>query len=257
MITTHFKGGLGNQMFQTAAAYSLALDNNDECAFFMGNPDTAQCHGARHYKANVFKKLKELPEDLVLKPNYPEVRYIEPRFNYDSIPYRDGMVLQGYFQSEKYFAHHRKEILELFDYEPQIKYEFKNSVSLHIRRGDYLEPFLAAFLPPLPMDYYTRALYNLSNKAKIDHILIFSDDLRWCKDNFRDSRIIFIEGQTDYEDMYTMTKCSHNIIANSSFSWWGAYLNENENIVYTPDGWFGFAFKDDWQDIYCKNWIKI
>jgi len=255
MITAHLKGGLGNQMFQIAAAYSLALDNNDKCAFFMDNPNLNQGREARYYKDNIFKNLKELPEDLVIKPNYPKVRYMERRFNYDPIPYREGMGLQGYFQSEKYFKKHRKEILELFGNKQS---EFKDSVAVHIRRGDYLDPFMAQFLPALSMDYYLRALSDLDSKAKVDHILIFSDDITWCKANFNDPRITFVEGQEDYEDLYTAVRCPYDIIANSSFSWWWAYLNTNINkIVYAPVRWFGPAFKDDWQDIYCKNWIKL
>ncbi|MBU1173607.1 MAG: alpha-1,2-fucosyltransferase [Proteobacteria bacterium] len=259
MISTHLKGGLGNQMFQIAAAHVLALDNNDECAFFMGNPGTQQCHASRFYMTNVFKKIKELPEDLVIKPNFPEVRYLEPRFNYDPIPYSEGMILQGFFQSEKYFGTHKKEVIELFeDKNIKFRFDFTNTVSIHVRRGDYVyDPYIGAFIPPQPMDYYNRALAFIESKAKIDYILLFSDDIGWCKANFRDTRIIFIEGQADYLDMYLMSKCHHNIIANSSFSWWGAYLNENENIVCAPAAWFGFAFKDDWQDIYCKNWVKI
>jgi len=106
-------------------------------------------------------------------------------------------------------------------------------------------------------DYYNRALAYIESKVQIDYILVFSDDIGWCKANFSDPRIKFIEGQPDYMDMYAMSGCNYNIIANSSFSWWSAYLNENENkIVCAPSGWFGFAFKEDWQDIYCENWIK-
>jgi hypothetical protein len=259
MITAHLKGGLGNQMFQIAAAYSLALDNGDECAFYFGNPNINQGNPARYYVANVFRELIELSEDLVIKPNYSEVRYMEPRFNYDPILYREGIVLQGFFQSEKYFKHHRKEIIKLFKHEdliPQGNYE--NSVSIHVRRGDYLDPFMSQFIPAQSMDYYNRALAYVESRTKIDHILIFSDDIQWCKANFNDPRMIFIEGQLDYIDMYMMTKCNHNIIANSSFSWWGTWLNENENkIVCAPFRWFGDAFKEDWQDIYCENWITI
>jgi hypothetical protein len=258
MITAHLKGGLGNQMFQIAATYSLALDNNDTCAFYMGNPNINQGNVSRYYTTNMFKGLDELPENMVSRPDYEQIRYMEPRFNYDPVPYKDGMVLQGYFQSEKYFINHKKEVLDLFSDRSNLKYEFENSVALHVRRGDYLDPFMSVFLPALPMDYYIRALSDLDSKAKVDYILVFSDDMGWCKENFRDSRIVFVEGQPDYIDMQTMAKCNHHIIANSSFSWWGAELNRNINkIVYAPLRWFGPSFKDDWQDIYCANWIKL
>jgi hypothetical protein len=255
MITTHLKGGLGNQMFQIATAYSFALDNNDECAFYFGNPNINQGNTARYYAGNVYRNIKELSEN-----REHLINYIEPKFNYSPIPYRKDLVLQGFFQSEKYFKHHRKEIIDLFDIKSFFRsLNYKYSVSLHVRRGDYVsDPFMTAFLPPQSMDYYKKALAYIESKVKIDCIFIFSDDIEWCKNNFYDPRIIFIEGQLDYIDMSIMTKCNHNIIANSSFSWWGAWLNENENkIVCAPSGWFGFAFKDDWQDIYCENWMKI
>ncbi|HUX57069.1 MAG TPA: alpha-1,2-fucosyltransferase [Bacteroidales bacterium] len=258
MITTHLKGGLGNQMFQIAAAYSLALDNNDECSFFMDNPNINQGHGSRYYTTNVFRNLKELPDNMVERSDYEQIRYMEPRFNFDPIPYRERMVLQGFFQSEKYFANHKEEIVELFGNKAVRKYEFNDCVSLHIRRGDYLDPYTAQFLPVLPMDYYTRALSDLDSKARIDCILVFSDDIAWCKGNLKDPRLVFAERQEDWEDLYTMSKCEHHIIANSSFSWWGAYLNTNVNkIVYAPEKWFGPAVTDDWKDVYCKNWIIL
>jgi hypothetical protein len=257
MITTHLKGGLGNQMFQIATAYSLALDNNDECAFWFGNPNINQGNTAKYYKTNVYKNIKELAEDHVLLINY-----IEPQFNYTPIPYQKDLVLQGFFQSEKYFKNHKKEVIKLFKHEDlisRIKFDFKNSVSVHVRRGDYvIDLFMQAYLPPQSIGYYNKALAFIDSKVQVDHIYIFSDDIKWCKENFKDKRITFVEEQPDYMDMYIMSKCEHNIIANSSFSWWGAYLNENENkIVCAPVNWFGFAFKDDWQDIYREKWIKI
>jgi hypothetical protein len=257
MITTHLKGGLGNQMFQIAVAYALALDNNDECSFYLDNPGNEQGHEARNYVDNVYRNIRELSENKVNLINY-----IEPKFNYSPIPYRRDLVLQGFFQSEKYFSNHRKEIIDLFknkDLISQVKFDFENSVSIHVRRGDYVtDPYIAAFLPALSIDYYKRALFFIESLVQIDHILVFSDDIGWCRANFKDARIIFVEGQPDYIDMYVMSLCNHNIIANSSFSWWGAYLNENENkIVFAPVKWFGFAFKEDWRDIYCEGWIKI
>jgi hypothetical protein len=182
---------------------------------------------------------------------------MEPRFNFDPVPYREGMVLQGFFQSEKYFANYKKEVVKLFENRSKRKYEFENSVSIHIRRGDYLNEFMCQFLPALPYEYYKAALDDLETKVKIDHILVFSDDLGWCKETIKGERVIFVEGQEDYEDLYTMAKCTHHIIANSSFSWWGAYLNQRDKIVYAPTRWFGPAITDDWQDVYCQNWIKI
>lgn len=255
MITAHLKGGLGNQMFQIAATYSLALDNGDECAFYLDNPNINQGHGSRHYAGNVFRNLKELPENMVSRPDYEQIRYMEPRFNFDPLPYRNGMVLQGFFQSEKYFIHHRKEIIELFQF-TEDKSNFRNSVSIHVRRGDYLNPFMCQFMRAQPLEYYLKALEYIESKTKIENILVFSDDMNWCRGNFHDPRISFIKGLEDYVEMQVMSECNHNIISASSFSWWAAWLNNN-NIVCAPAIWFGPSVTEDWQDIYCKNWVKI
>jgi hypothetical protein len=122
---------------------------------------------------------------------------MEPRFNYDPVPYRPGMVLQGFFQSEKYFKHHKKEIIGLFQFTEEVS-NFRNSVAIHVRRGDYLSPFMSQFMCSQPLEYYLKALEYIENKTKIENILIFSDDMNWCMDNFHDQRISFIKGMKDY-----------------------------------------------------------
>jgi 5'(3')-deoxyribonucleotidase len=90
--------------------------------------------------------------------------------------------------------------------------------------------------------------------------LIFSDDIEWCKENFPNisDKFIFIEGNKDYEDLYIMSKCKNNIISNSTFSWWGAWLNQNENKkVVAPLKWFGSSINHNTKDLYCDGWIKI
>ena len=91
-----------------------------------------------------------------------------------------------------------------------------------------------------------------------DNFLIFSDDIVWCKNNFVGDKFIFIEGEEDYIDLWLMSLCNHNIIANSSFSWWGAWLNKNNNkTVIAPKNWFGPNKKLDPTDLYCKDWLVI
>jgi hypothetical protein len=258
MISCLPMGGLSNQMFQIAAVYSLAKDNNDECAFPFDRMELGQGYPVRNYATNIFRNIKELPADWV-----PEFRYNETNLNYTPIPYHKNMQVKGYFPSEKYFIHHKKEIFDLYkDYDviKVIKKKFTSiladSVSFHIRRGDYLKN--PAVLPVLSRSYYVRGLAFIEGKTKVDNILVFSDDIPWCKRNFSDKRITFIEDQKDYEDLYLMTLCSHNVIANSGFSWWGGYLNESKDkIVIAPAIWFGSAGVPGVRDNYAKEMIKI
>ena len=249
MITAMLDGGLGGRMFQIAATYTLALDNDDECAFNFSMGSMSQDHPLLTYRNNVYKKLKDLPENWQWQYCYKEHRY-----NYDPIPYYKNLMLQGFFASERYFNHRKKEIIELFkDQETieNIKLDFKNSVSLHVRRGDYLVN--ASHV--CSEDYYKKALKFMDSQTRIDHIYIISDDIPWCKETFKDQRVTFIEGMPDYIDFYIQTLCTHNIISNSTFSRWGTYLNENPNkIVCAPAVWFGGSTANEITDVFLNDY---
>jgi hypothetical protein len=249
MITAMLDGGLGGRMFQIAATYVLALDNNDECAFNFSVGSMSQDHPLLTYRNNVYKKLKDFPINGKLEYSYKERRY-----NYDPIPYCKNLILQGFFASELYFNHRRKEIIELFkDRETieSINLDFKNSVSLHVRRGDYLVN--ASHV--CSEDYYKKALKFMDSQTRIDHIYIISDDIPWCKGIFKDQRIEFIEGVPDYIDFYIQTLCTHNIISNSTFSRWGTYLNENpDKIVCAPAVWFSGQIANEITDVFLNDW---
>ena len=258
MIAAKLMGGLGNMMFQIATTYSLSLDNDDECAFsladgnFMksvvdrfGDYEDAHC-----YEENIFRRINILER-------CPPITYREPSFEYRGIPYHPHMCLQGYFQSEKYFVHNREKILDLFELSVPIKYEglFVHDVplvSVHVRRGDYLK--FSKFHPPCSMDYYEAALRNLDMPKAT--LVVFSDDIEWCKNNFS-TTCIFVEGNSDVEDLSLMSKCDHHIIANSSFSWWGAWMNSHpEKEVIAPLRWFGANGPSKiTKDLYCDGWI--
>jgi hypothetical protein len=252
MISAMLCGGLGGRMFQIAAAYALALDNNDVCAFDLNMGSLAQGVHPSTYRKNVFSKLCQLPTEWK-----QEAYYQEKRYNYDPIPYQKNLMLGGYFGSEKYFDHRRKEIIELFkDKETlnNIKLDFKNSVSLHVRRGDYL--INASHV--CSEDYYKKAIRFMDSKTQINHIYIISDDIPWCKETFKDSRVTFIEGVPDYIDFYIQTLCNHNIISNSTFSRWGAYLNENpDKIICAPAVWFGGPIANEITDVFLNDWNFI
>ncbi len=253
MISAKLCGGLGGRMFQIAAAYALALENGDECAFDLNMGSVSQDHHPSEYRNNVFRKLKDLPPDWK-----QEAYYQERRYNYDPIPYQKNLMIGGYFSSERYFDKYRKEIIELFKDKETLDIlkliNFKNSVSLHVRRGDYLVN--ASHV--CSEDYYKKALKFMDDKTQIDYINIISDDIPWCKATFEDRRITFIEGVPDYIDFYIQTLCTHNIISNSTFSRWGAYLNENENkIVCAPAVWFGGVIANEITDVFLNDWNFI
>lgn len=254
MVSCYLQGGLGNQLFQIATAYSLSIDNNDE--FLVNfNAGSFTQKPAIEYKNNVLYKIKEL-----INLSACKYVYYEPFFKYNEIPYTKDIVLHGYFQSEKYFLKNKELIQKLFlndNIIDQLKSKYQNildnSVSIHIRRGDYLTK--PSFHTNQKIDYYTNSINYLQN---IKNILIFSDDIDWCKSNFIDDRISFISELSDYEDLYLMSLCENNITANSSFSWWGAWLNLNKNKkVIMPKLWFGPSANIDWSDIYFENIITI
>lgn len=259
MITCKLQGGIGNQMFQIATTYSLALKNNDKAVFNFNDCYTPnQGFSASKYKNSLFKNIEEIT-------NYDGFlhHYNEPKFSFNKIPYINNLILEGYYQTSLYFKEHKKEIIDLFFINPvDINYikeryndiDFNNTVSVHVRRGDYLK--FPDFHIGCTLDYYKEAINYFNNK----NFIFVSDDIEWCKENFKGENYYFSDLNNEILDLTLMTICEHNIIANSSFSWWGAYLNKNENKkVIAPKTWFGNnpnAPKDT-QDVYCENWIKI
>jgi len=242
MISCEMMGRLGNQMFIAAAAHSLAIDNDDEVVFpdFLTGIVPTDKQRLLHLKT-IFRKLKYTDDLSFVKHVYNE----NPDHSHSLIPYKKNMFLRGYFQSEKYFKHNRDKILEFFEPLPRIN-EFLNKkycklvhnkdvVSIHIRRGDYLE--LTDYHAVTGKDFYDKAMKEFSDNHTF---VFFSDDIEWCKKTFKGNNNIFIEKQDDVLDLYLMSKITNNIIANSSFSWWAAWMNKNEDKkVIAPSVWFG------------------
>lgn len=239
---------LGNQMFQLATAVALSERNGAEVNFpewkyadmFDGEFSGAGGTPSRDY-------------------------WKEPGFHYTEIPVETN-IIDGYFQSEKYFKDSENKIKEMFTIKQEIKdsvYEKNRKfldrdsvVAVHLRRGDYLT--LPDHHPVMDLNYFMKAMKKF---PKNSIFLVFSDDTDWCKANFPGigEKFFIIEGQSDVEDFAMMTMCDHNCIANSSFSWWAAWLNDNpEKIVVAPEKWFGTAYAG-WKtdDLYCDGWIKI
>jgi hypothetical protein len=255
-ITTKLMGGLGNCLFQIAAAYSISIRDHKE--FICNISDEIIVHTPYlYYKNNIFRKLK-LSDHLLSCQIHKE-----PFFHFSEIPKVDGSIkLDGYFQSEKYFENVKNEIKNLFEiseidknyliqkYSRELNFD---TVSLHVRRGNYIG--LNYYHENQTIEYYNKAINHLGQDY---HFLIFSDDIEWCKQNFQFLKNkTFVEGNLDYQDLYLMSMCNNNIIANSTFSWWGAWMNNNNKVI-APSKWFGSGLShNNTKDLYCDNWIIL
>jgi len=190
MITSHLLGGIGNNMFQIATSYSLALDNNDELIYNILNAENGH-RPLKFYLGNILRNIKFVQSKLYYKHVYKE-----PFFYYMSIKYIPNIKLWGFFQSEKYFVHNKSKIIKLFSIDDQSRDYIEkkygdilsnNTCSIHIRRGDYLN---ASYLYMCDVDYYKNAIRSIGLDNKF---LVFSDDINWCRNVFNDRDYIFIE----------------------------------------------------------------
>lgn len=174
----------------------------------------------------------------------------------------------GGWHSEKYFKAISDEIKEVFKFDiskedstfqklaEEISVD-QNSVSIHIRRGDYLTPISAHFNGISTEEYYDKAIKFIKSKVKNPNFYIFSNDIQWCKEKFKGDNFQIIECNTkenSWRDMYLMSQCRHHIIANSTFSWWAAWLSPHTGYTLRPDG---FIRTEETKDIYPHNWICI
>jgi hypothetical protein len=272
-ISCELKGGLGNQIFQIFAVISYAKDNYMNFCF--KNNDFSQSDTPRStYWKSFFHSLKPfLHQKIFLHENINF--YTEPNFSFSEIPkipVFHSMMLYGYFQSEKYFKHNFDflcDVIDLYNLKQKLliqlkdKINFHNSVSLHFRKGDYKKA--SYFHPILTNDYYKKALHlipkNIQNviyfceDEDIDEVNQMIDELKQIYSHFIFQRCKF--NLEDWEELIAMSLCTHNIIANSSFSWWGAYFNSNENkIVCRPKLWF-HDHSINLADLCPNSWITI
>ncbi|WP_332453225.1 alpha-1,2-fucosyltransferase [Chryseobacterium aquaticum] len=284
MIAIELIGGLGNQMFQYAAAKALALHHNEDILIDKRLFASYELH---NYSLNHFNiKALFLEEKIVFNPSFSDrvkavisgkkifKKYQEDDLSYDEsffkTPHRN-IYLKGYFQSEKYFIRYEDQIRKEFEITAPLKQQTfdmlnvigsVNSVSLHIRRGDYVTNSEAnAVHGTCDLNYYHRAIDSINKKIENAVFFIFSDDIDWAKQNLKTINktyfVDFNDASTNYEDIKLMSNCKHNIIANSSFSWWGAWLNRNKGkIVIAPKKWFNTDAHNS-KDILPESWLKI
>ena len=289
MKIVNFIGGFGNQMFEYAMYLALkdahpeedikmctrgykgyGLHNGFEIDRVFNIPIVEAslwdlCRVA--YPINNYKMWQVMSHCLP-KRRSMTIGTTQVRFNFHDVTRTDSAFYDGYWQNERFFKHIRSQVLGAFSF-PVID-DSKNrdlaeilrrkiSASIHIRRGDYLnEPIWCV----CDTDYYRRSLSYLKCKDNIELLCVFSDDIHWCKENIRniagEMDVIFVDwnkGNNAFRDMQLMTHCKHNIIANSSFSWWGAWLGYREGkMVIAPKIWCN---KPIVNDPICDNWIRI
>lgn len=267
MISCILKGGLGNQLFQIAATISYAIDTKQRFAFDYnswgargGAAKTFQASHPTSYRETLYKYL---PEANLATKTFGQI-YKEPSFHYKQIPVLKDVILDGYFQSEKYFSNNEDVIRKVF-YPYHLKrnlltqkYQIPSGtqvVGIHVRRGEYLKDQIHH--PVCTKEYYEKCIGFFRERNPNVEFLIISDDILWCQEHFEGMR--FSVNDTDIEDLYDLILCDHNIIANSTFSWWAAWLNDNpEKTILSPNKWFGEGYKHfDTKDITPTTWIKM
>ena len=257
MIVPMLKGGLCNQMFQIAAGYALSLKM--KCPFGINYNLPHHCIQGYHpskYRDTVYRNIPTTEE-------IPKVKYSEPRFNYNPLPETDELLYDGYFQSEKYFADCKDDIRRLFTFPEELCSNIKTTFSIlkhpvvgvAVRLGDYLK-YVDVF-GTLELDYYERAKLHIC-VDDATYILV-TDDANGATKKLGKalfSPLMWCNSGNEIKDLYALTLCDSIIMANSSFSWWGAWLG-NEKTVVCPKTWFGPKGYHPHDDIYCKNWIRI
>lgn len=290
MIVMRLKGGLGNQMFQYALGRRLSLDHHTELALETSSFKTDHL---RVYRLDTFQIQASIASDAL--PFFPTTGpkrrlntflqffrkligkpfdiYKEKSFHFDPevLQCSSNAFFDGFWQSEQYFLPIRSTLLaDLIPAKPlegalaHIAKEIEqcNAVSIHVRRGDYVsDPTTTAYHGVCSKEWYEQAANYMKQHVPNLQFFVFSDDYEWAKTNLNfDAPTRFIEPSPDgleCNDLYTMSLCKHNVIANSSFSWWGAWLNQNPNkIVIAPKQWF-VAGPQNMDDLIPKSWIRL
>lgn len=281
-------GGLGNQMFQYAFYKYLSIKNNTklDLSYFLYNKvhngyELEKIFSIKEEEENIFYNKSILEENYLFKIIYELLKkfyikigniYLENRNeNIEKQKIKNKKFYMGTWFSEKYFIEIQNDIRNIYIF-PKIEegknlevlkilQNSKETVSLHIRRGDYLLTSRYNNLPET--NYYENAINLIKEKIKNPIFIIFSNDIEWCKENLNLEGTYYVDwnkGEDSYRDMQLMSLCNHNIIANSTFSWWGAWLNSNPNkIVIAPKKYFSDTAKGNTNssNFYPESWIKL
>lgn len=288
MIFTSIYGGLGNQMFQYAIGKSISTASKVDFKI-----DTYKINNSNYIsrdfslsKFNISAELAEISEvnkfhwskyfDFIFGKLYQSnIRFSNKIFEKKTFHFDEKMLsissgyLDGYWQCFKYFEDIREILLKEFTLVDEMNFENKlilnqinelNSVSIHIRRGDYVKDKKNnAIYNVFGMEYYHNAIDFISKKIDSPYFFVFSDDLVWASKNLNLNNAIYVDVNTTKNpenDLVLMSNCKHNIIANSTFSWWGSWLNQNsEKITIAPKKWMSTINYLD--DLYPDAWIRL
>ena len=252
-------GGLCNQLFQVAAGYSHCKRNNLKLYI----SKTIQYKPA-YWESWLHMFIENASPPMQLNPIWHE-----PAFHYIPIP-KESRHLHGFFQSSKYFTDVSDDIRIIFDIPEHTKTQIKNTyahlltedirgnaIVIHVRRGDYL---VGGNLPKhgiLTDKYYSAAVERMRSLNPTGPLLVFSDDLEWCRAQPYFVGAQFIDEPSDVKSLWLMSQFRDYIISNSTFSWWAVWLGSSSRHVIAPDRWFGATGPHDWQDIYEPDWIRV
>lgn len=280
----YFGGGLGNQMFQYAFYKALQLSGKNVLAYIQQDVATHVCCLMQTFKSIDLTVCTEAQKGDLIKKNISYghktkkfILYTEENF-YDvkekiadtSILNVSGGIFSGIFQTRKFAELAKEELYKTFVFKKSNEKELEkmaddiisqNTVGIHIRRGDYLtEENSWIYGGICTEEYYNKAIDYCEKEIKDCRFVFFSNDIEWVKEHYQKDKALYIESSMfadyhDWYDMYLMSICKHNIIANSTFSWWGAWLNQNQNkIVIAPPKWINIC---DFKDIYPEEWICL
>lgn len=286
MIIANLKGGVGNQLFQYALGRHLSIKNKTELKLDVSGLEQAQRVGDAYRPFDLYNFNITAPiatEDEIKKLKYPYgwfskmwrnfsfkvLRQHNLLFDPKILNLPDNTYLDGYWQSPKFFDDIREVLIKDLTLANPLssaadtyctKIQNTNSVALHVRRGDYVKnPIVAKEFGICSNDYYTKAVKYISENVNDPVFFVFSDDINWVKNNIAlpDSAVYVQDPKlTTIEELVLMSQCRHNIIANSSFSWWGAWLNNNTSkIVIAPTPWFDHTPYD--KNLIPKSWLQI
>jgi hypothetical protein len=268
-----YSGKLGNQMFQYATLYGIAKKNGYDLCVPETNYDWKLIgdYNCKFYLPEIFNiSAKGSDKRVEQKHNYEHTGHI---FDPNALSLSDETDIAGYFQSEKYFSHCSEDIRKEFSFKNQKLYQevsmhmksLPTKIGVHVRRGDYVKK--QHFHPLCHPEYYRAAINELTLDLNDFVLYVFSDDIEWCKQNFNsitNAKVIFDESGGDEQNYFQnqektlmkMTMCDRFIIANSSYSWWGAWLGKNEKVI-APRSWFAWMDESEYKDIYCDHWKII
>jgi len=251
MLIIRLTGGLGNQLFQYAHGRALAEKRNTslllDISWYKGRIDRSYMLSHFNIEAEIASKFRVIITEIFSSKNYIYGDYQSERY-FENI--KD--IIRKDFTLKNKISDKNKKILE--------KIQSTNSISIHLRGGDYIRGKKSDFHGTCSTEYYNKAIEEMRSNVNSPFFFIFTDDIDWAKSHIifpESSVIVSNKDNKPYEELLLMSKCKHNIIANSTFSWWGAWLNSNVNkIVIAPRKWFNNSSINT-EDIVPKSWIRI